>query len=438
VSNSRSVAVVGYGTEGKSAVRYWQEQGDTVTVCDANTDLKLPADISTQLGPDYLKSLDRYDLIVRSPGVRPRLLLEANPHLSATKITSVTNEFLAECPARIIGVTGTKGKGTTSTLIAKMLEAAGHKVWLGGNIGTAALDFLSEVKPSDWVVLELSSFQLMDARFSPHVAIMLMIAPDHLDWHPEMGEYLAAKQNIFKFQQPGDRAVFNACNLYSLQAGLGAPSDQMAYNSSTGAWVNGDEVKIGNTTICTTDEIALLGRHNWDNICAAITAVWPITQDGAAIKQVIREFTGLEHRLEMVTEIDGVTYINDSYSANPEPTIAALRAVRQPKVLIVGGFDRGTPIQALIREITHANIRQVVVIGETAPQIVAGLQAAGFKDYSLGTADLAECVELAANLAQPGDVVLFSPGAPSFDMFTNFNQRGLKFKQAVAQLRSKS
>ncbi|HEX7259660.1 MAG TPA: Mur ligase family protein, partial [Candidatus Saccharimonadia bacterium] len=188
-------AIIGYGVEGALALKYWHNLGYQVCVHDANRQLELPDVIESHLGPDYLKNLDQYDLIVRSPGVRPQLILQANPNLNATQITSVTTEFLAQCPAKVIGVTGTKGKGTTATLITKMLEAAGYTVHLGGNIGHPPLDFLDQVEPEDWVVLELSSFQLMDIKQSPQVAVMLMIATDHLNWHADLHEYLSAKQN---------------------------------------------------------------------------------------------------------------------------------------------------------------------------------------------------------------------------------------------------
>jgi len=429
-----NIAILGFGAEGRAAAEYWYFTDHKITICDRDPNLEVMLDVHVRLGPDYLQNLAEFDLIVRSPGVRPSAILAANPDLDATKITSGTNEFLAECPAKIIGVTGTKGKGTTASLICKILETAGHRSHLGGNIGTPALDLLPAIEPDDWVVLELSSFQLIDIRRSPHVAVMLMIAPDHQDWHPDMDEYVAAKQGIFKFQQPGDRAIYNACNLYSLRAGLGAPGDQMGYNASEGVWVDGDQVKVKDTVICSVDDIALIGRHNWDNVCAAVAATWPIVQDPAPIKQAIKAFKGLEHRLEPVAEAGGVTYINDSYSSNPSPTLAALQAFDQPKVLILGGSRRHLSYEGLARAIKQSNVRQVIIIGAISSQITAALDQVGFSDYILGAADMTEIVAAAAKAARPGDVVLLSPGAPSFDMFKNFKQRGASFKRAVGEL----
>ncbi len=428
------VAILGYGVEGKAAAKYWSNLGHQICVRDAQPELQIPEKLESRLGPDYLENLDQYDLIVRTPSVHPGATFKANPNLDTAKITSVINEFMAQCPAKIIGVTGTKGKGTTASLIAAMLKEAGHNVHLGGNIGRPPLDFLSDVNPEDWVVLELSSFQLMDLRRSPHVAVMLMIASDHLNWHADMPEYLAAKQAIFAHQGPGDRAIFNACNIYSLQSGLGAPGDQIPFNAQQGGWIDGDQVKIGKTHICRTDDISLPGRHNWDNIAAALTAVWPIIQDPKPIKQAIQSFQGLEHRLEKVDEINGVTYINDSYSSSSGPTIAAIRAFDQPKILILGGYDKGIKYEPVAREIASSNVRHVIVIGAISHQITHALDKVGYTHYSLGPSKMSDIVALAAKQAKPGDVVILSPGTSSFDMFKNFKERGEHFKAAVHDL----
>lgn len=428
------VAILGYGVEGKSAAAYWQTAGHQITICDADPHCEVPSGVAAQTGPNYLHNLDQFDLIVRSPGIKPSAITQANPDLAIAKITTATNEFLSECPANVIGVTGTKGKGTTSTLISKILEAAGHRVHLGGNIGTAALDLLPQIEPEDWVVLELSSFQLMDARYSPHVAVMLMIAPDHQDWHPDMAEYLTAKQQIFAHQEQGDRAVFNACNLYSLQSGLGAPGDQLPYNDPAGAWTDGETVKVADTPICSVADIALPGRHNCDNVCAAVAATWPIIQDAAPIKEAIRAFTGLEHRLERVAEVNGVTYINDSYSTNPETSIAAIQAYKEPKVIILGGSSKGSSFSHLADTISHQNVRAAILIGETSPQIKQALEKVGYRNILLGTGDMESIVALTSKAAEAGDVVILSPACASFGLFKSYKDRGNQFRDAVNQL----
>jgi UDP-N-acetylmuramoylalanine--D-glutamate ligase len=423
------VAILGYGVEGQAALTYWQNQGHEITICDANPNLKLPSGIKTQLGPDYLSNLSHFDLVVRSPGIKPSQVKAAN-------ITSVTNEFLEECPAKIIGVTGTKGKGTTTTLIAKILEAAGHTVHLGGNIGTPALNLLPDIEPEDWVILELSSFQLMDARRSPHIAVMLMIATDHQDWHPNMAEYVAAKQQIFAHQGPGDLAIYNACNLASLESGLGAPADQLPYNARDGAWVDleSSTIKMGDTIICKTSDIALPGRHNWDNVCAAVAATWPIVQDAKPIKQAISGFTGLEHRLEKVATVNGVTYIDDSYSTNSETAIAAIQAYAEPKVLILGGSDKEASFDRLAEAVVRGDVRTAILIGATAPKLKVALKNVGYDQIQEGPATMPGIVRLAAAAAKPGDVVLLSPACASFDLFPNYKERGRLFAAAAKAL----
>jgi UDP-N-acetylmuramoylalanine--D-glutamate ligase len=350
------------------------------------------------------------------------------------KITTGTAEFFAQCPAKVIGVTGTKGKGTTASLIAKMLEASGSTVHLGGNIGRPALSFLHQIESEDWVVLELSSFQLMDLKVSPHVGVMLMIVTDHLNWHRDLNEYLEAKQSIFRYQQPGDRAIFNACNLYSLQSGLAAPAEQVPYNAKTGAWVDGDQVKMGETIICSTADIAIPGRHNWDNVCAAITAVWPIINDPQPIRQAIAEFKGLEHHLQQIAVKDEVAYYDDSFSTNPDTAIAAINSFMEPKVLILGGYDKQTPFHRLADTIAHADVRSTILIGETAPEIKDALDKVGFTEIKLGTGKMKNIVKLAAKTAKAGDVVLLSPSCASFDMFANYKERGQQFQEAVHSL----
>jgi len=207
------IAILGYGSQGRAAYEYWRD-GNEITICDGNSKLELPTDVNTQLGADHLKGLERFDLLVRSPIVHPRAIVAANSPDILAKVTTVTNEFLRVCPTKnVIGVTGTKGKGTTSTLIALMLEAAGHRVHLGGNIGIPPLDMLkNDIQPDDWVVLELANFQLIDLQHSPRIAVCLMVVPEHLDWHTDPAEYFAAKTQLFRWQTAEDFAIYFADN----------------------------------------------------------------------------------------------------------------------------------------------------------------------------------------------------------------------------------
>ncbi len=435
------IAILGYGVEGQAAVRYFRRQRSKVkgqrflssepeiTICDAKTDLELPEGVQTRLGPDYLQDLDGFDLIVRSPGVRPDLIRSSAP------VTSVTREFMAQYPAPIIGVTGTKGKGTAATLIAKILEADGHKVWLGGNIGTPALDFLDKVKPTDWVVLELSSFQLMDVTQSPQVAVGLMIAPDHLDYHLHMEEYIQAKGNIYRFQTKSDLAVYCGGQPETKRLVQLSPGRHISYCTPEGAYVRDGRVMFRDEEICKVNEVGLIGRHNLENVCAAVAATHHLVKDAKARAKAIREFKGLPHRLEEVRVLAGVRYINDSFAANPTAAEAGVKAFAEPKVLILGGFDRGMNQMELAQAVAESNVRKVLLIGQMAPKLAKLLEAEGYKRYKQVAGGMVEIVAAARAVAEEGDVVLLSPGSPSFDMFKNFADRGERFRAAVESLK---
>src|SRR5882672_2176117 len=230
------VAIVGFGLEGQSAFTYWHSQGHNITICDQDTSKQVPAGAASQLGEHYLDDLDRFDLVVRSAGIAPSILLEQNPTI-ASKITTVINEFLRVCPTKnVIGITGTKGKGTTSTLTAQILEAAGKEVFLGGNIGLSPFDFLSQIAPDSWVILELSSFQLMDIKHAPHIAMCLMVVPEHLNWHADMDDYITAKSQLFGHQTAQDIAIYFADSPTSHQIAAASPGAKITYYAPPGAY----------------------------------------------------------------------------------------------------------------------------------------------------------------------------------------------------------
>jgi UDP-N-acetylmuramoylalanine--D-glutamate ligase len=423
------VAIVGFGIEGAAALRYWQGRGDDVTVLDGDTHKPVPAGVKCVLGPGYLKGLDEYELVVRSPGVKPWLLN------TVAAVTSGMRVFFEHCPAPIIGITGTKGKGTTATLVAKILEAGGQRVWLGGNIGVPVLDLLPKVEAEDMVVVEMSSFQLIDMEQSPGIAVCLLIVPEHQDWHQDMDEYVGAKGNIFAQQRAGDLAVYDARNEFAVKLARLSAGRQVPYLKAPGAEVEGGKIIIGGVEICEVSEVGLLGPHNLENVCAAITATWDLVgADPAPVRQVVKSFRGLPHRLELVREVDGVRYINDSFAANPVAAIAALRSFDEPKVLILGGLDRGLDMSALAAAVAGSKVRQVVLVGESAQRIGECLQQAGFEDCNIVRGEMDLIVDKARSAARPGDVVLLSPGCPSFDSFKNFEDRGEQFKAAVAGL----
>lgn len=432
------VAIVGFGREGQSALPYWLGRGAEVTVCDQDPRKEVPEGTSKQLGPDYLQNLDRFDVIVRTVGMHPKIILAANPGVK-NKITTNLDEFFRVCPTKnIIGVTGTKGKGTTASLITKMLEAAGKHVFLGGNFGIPAFSFLPKLTKDSWVVLELSSFMLYDLTHSPHIGVCLMVQPEHLDWHGDKDDYFRSKANLFAHQTEHDIAIYFANNTDSHKIASYSPGDKIAYYDEPGAYIHDHKVMIDQTVLCKTDELKLLGKHNWQNVCAAVTAVWQVTRAPDAIRKVLTAFTGLPHRLELVRRVEGVDYYNDSFASDPYATEAAITAIPGKKVLVVGGWDeRRLPLDHLavtIKEHTK-DIRTVILIGASAERLGNALKAADYTNLRISPAKtMNEIITEARAHAQKGDAVVLSPGFPSFDMFIDFEDRGLQFKEAVHKL----
>lgn len=442
--SAKKVAIAGYGVEGKVNYAYWRNLGHEVTIVDERelSPYDLPYGAAAMLGKNVFKKLSDFDLVIRTASLRPDKIKTKG------KIWSATNEFFDKCPAPIIGVTGTKGKGTTSSLIASILRAAGKTVHLLGNIGTPALEVLPTIKADDIVVFELSSFQLWDIEKSPHVAVVLMIEPEHLDIHKDMQEYVRAKSNICRFQTPADACVYHPTNSYSRQIAFthhktsnceyckdgdfahryGIPDDNEVY-------VKDGFFCVGERKICPTSSLQLVGEHNLENACAAISAVSEIISPipDNAVEEGLRNFQGLPHRIQFVREIDGVKYYNDSYSSAAGATLAALRSFEQPEVLICGGYDRGLKYDRLAYEMaTIKNLKHIVLMGQTSQAIAKSLKKEGVGNFTIcKTADFAEVVKTASAHATSGDVVLFSPGCASFDMFKNFTDRGEKFIEIV-------
>ncbi len=432
-----NIAILGYGKQGKSAFDYWsQDSENEITIVDKSTELELPFGAHTKLGQDYLKNLDQFDVIVRSPSIHPRDILSANSPAILNKVTSVTNEFFRVSPSKhIIGVTGTKGKGTTSTLIAKMLEANNFRVHIGGNIGTPPLDLLKEnILPDDYVVLELANFQLIDIQYSPHIAVCLMVVPEHLDWHPDVNEYYNSKKQLFIWQTPEDIAIYFAKNEVSKQIASVGQGKKIPYMAEPGAVIVNDAFTIDNNIICKTSDLKLLGEHNWQNACAAITAVWNISQNVDAISNVLKTFSGLPHRLELVGSVNDIDFYDDSFGTTPETTIVALNAFTKPKVVILGGSNKGSSYDELARVVKASNVRRVVLIGEQASRIRASLEIVGYTDMVSGGSTMTDIVNSAKSVADPGNIVLLSPGCASFDMFKNYEDRGNQFKEVVQSL----
>ncbi|MDB5185188.1 MAG: UDP-N-acetylmuramoylalanine--D-glutamate ligase [Candidatus Saccharibacteria bacterium] len=430
-----NVAILGFDTEGRSSYDFYKARGDSLTILDQNPAAAVPEGAASVLGEHYLQDLDRFDLIVRTAGLPPQRIFEANPSLAPGKVTSQVNQFFESSPtAHIIGVTGTKGKGTTSTLIARMLTAAGFDAQLAGNIGVPALELLPTLTADSWVVLELSSFQLSDFRGRPPLAVCLMVVPEHLNWHADFLDYTSAKAQLFAFQTPEDTAIyFPGSDASKAIAGSGH-ARLIPFFEAPGAVVVEGVITIDGQSICRTDELKLLGAHNWQNACAAVTAAWQVTQNVEALRSVLTSFSGLEHRLEFVATVAGARYYDDSFGTTPETAIVALQAFSEPKLIILGGADKGASYAELAQTVKDNNVRLALLIGDQASAIQAALEAVDFHNFMPGGHSMDEIVTNAAARTQPGDVVLLSTACASFGMFHDYKDRGQQFTKAVQAL----
>lgn len=445
------IAIAGFGTEGRAALDYFEGQGRELTILDFKKK-EIPPEFKNKVrfrfGADYLDNLQEFDLIFRSPGI-PYLTKQFEP--VRRKLTSLTRYFLEKCPCKIIGVTGTKGKGTTTTLLCEILKKdKRRRVFCGGNIGQPPIAFLDQLKKDDLAVLELSSFQLQDAEISPHIAVVLSISPDHMDHHADMAEYAEAKKNIVKFQKKSDFAVIDFDGEYgenfakATAAKISKISIRKAVNE--GGFLKAGRLvvrhgKIG-AIVGTKGETGLVGEHNLKNILAAAVAASLAGADIPAITEAIKEFKGLPHRLEFIREFKDAKFYNDSASTNPQTAIAAARAFSGPIILIVGGADKNTDFSPLGRELArNLNVRTVVIMGQTKPKIEKAVEEAiianGGRNPALeliAAESYQEAFMVARMLAQGGDTVLLSPACASFDMFENYRQRGDIFRDFVMDL----
>ncbi|MFV0484845.1 MAG: UDP-N-acetylmuramoyl-L-alanine--D-glutamate ligase [Candidatus Saccharimonadales bacterium] len=399
------IAILGYGVEGKSVEKYFLEAGAEITIFD-------------EAQGDDFGAIDfgGYDLVFRSPSVRPEKINSAN-------VTSVTRYFFDKCPAKIIGVTGTKGKGTTCSLIAAILREAGKKVWLVGNIGVPAIGVLNEVGADDVVVYEMSSFQLWDLEKSPHVAVITTIESDHMDVHRDFDEYLQAKANIVRHQTDGDVVIFDKTSADATRLAEMSAGEQIGYPSGNFAEL--------------LDALAIPGEHNRKNGEAAILACGQMgVSDEAAIKRGLGSFDGLPHRLKLVREWRGVKFYDDSISTTPGSAIAAIRAFAEPKILILGGSRKGASFAGLAKEIVESNVKKVYLIGVSADEIGELLKADGYMaTENLGMdKTMADIVKITTSGAEAGDVVVLSPACASFDMFKSYADRGEQFIAGVEKL----
>ena len=444
----KTVAVVGIGVSNTPLIRMLLREGIAVTACDKRTREQLgeladeleQGGAYLQLGEQYLEGLTQ-DIIFRTPGLRPDVPQLARAVERGSVLTSEMEVFFQVCPCPIIAVTGSDGKTTTTTIIAKLLERAGYTVHVGGNIGQPLLCEAGEMQPDHYAVLELSSFQLMTMTCSPHIAVVTNLAPNHLDVHKDMAEYVAAKENIFQHQKAGDVAVFNFDNDITRTQGQRVPDRAIYFSRQSeldnGVFLRGEDIVCrdsrGERTIMSTADIKLPGVHNVENYMAAIAAVNGLVPDHV-IRDFAREFGGVEHRIELVRTYRGVRYYNDSIASSPSRTTAGLRSFKERVILIAGGYDKHIPFDALGGEIVE-HVKLLVLCGATAAKIRAAVENA--PDYRPGHPEILEvtpfqkAVEAARDHAVASDVVTLSPACAAFDQFKNFAERGKTFKAIV-------
>lgn len=469
------IAILGLSTEGIASGEFLARQKIPFTVLEKKElpQLGKAKDYLSQwkaeyrLGKNHLDKLADFTLVLRSPGI-PLFLPQIRAACSqGVKISSQTKLFLKLCPSPAIGITGTKGKGTTAILTHNILKEEGKRVFLGGNIGKPPLDFLEKLDRATWVILELSSFQLEDFEQSPHIAVVLGLAPDHLapespdapNFHKDEETYYKIKEKMVAFQKQDDVAILNFDD-DKVKTFATKTQAQVYYFSQsqkvTGAYISQNKEIILNVggirkVIGKTKDLVLPGKHNWWNVCAAVAAGGLAGCSKESIQKAVFSFQGYEHRLELVAEIEGVKYYNDSAATNPEPCVAALKSFEGHLILIAGGSNKGQMYDKLGEAIVQSQVKTVYLIGEMAAKIAAavrdqssklnpptGGQNSKSKTSSIilaGYPTMEKIVRDCSKLAQKSDIVLLSPACASFDMFINYKDRGHQFKKAVLDLK---
>ena len=448
------VALIGTGVSHTELIELFLRKGIDVTVLDRKTKDQLDPELYSRLhslgarfilGEGYLDRLSDFDVVYRTPG-----MYYNNPKLSKARedgviITSEMESFFQLCPCKIYAITGSDGKTTTTTIISEFLKAEGYKVWLGGNIGKALLPRIESISETDVAVVELSSFQLISMRQSPDVAVITNIAPNHLDVHSGMEEYIQAKCNILDHQTAFSRAVLNSDNEETIGL-LGHVRGRVSTFSrlhpvTLGAYLDGDRVLCysdgrRSVKIIPASRIKIPGEHNIENFLAAISAVWgDVSVD--SICRVARHFGGVEHRIEFVRGLDGVRYYNDSIASNPTRVIAGLRSFNKRIIIIAGGYDKKIPFEPLAGPVNEF-VKVLILMGDTASKIEKAVTDTPLYDSSklkiLHAGSMSEAVALARENAEPGDIVSLSPACASFDMYPNFEARGRDYKSIVSAL----
>lgn len=446
----RKVAVIGLGVSNQPLLDYLYEKKAQVTVFDDRTIDELSKEIVNKItlygfefsfGKNCLEKLKGFNIIFRSPSclpTKPELQEEAE---RGAIVTTEIELLMEMCPCKIIGITGSDGKTTTTSLVNAILQKTGYTTYLGGNIGTPLFTKLPEIIPNDILVLELSSFQLMNMQISPNIAVITNITPNHLNIHKDYEEYIEAKKNIFKNQDENGILILNYDNDITRECAKQANGKVIYFSNQTklndGYIVDENVIKKCDekvrTHLLNTDEVILRGNHNFQNIATALAATQSLVDVDTAI-EAIKEFTPVEHRIEFVREINGVKWYNDSASSSPTRTLSGLNAFKENVVLIAGGYDKNLDYEPLAKPILE-KVSTLILIGQTAEKIFDVVKEEAQnqdKHIDIYMCDsLEQTISLAKKYAKKGDVVLFSPASASFDMFKDFADRGHKFKDLV-------
>ena len=449
----RKIAIIGLGVSNLPLIDYLHDKKAKVTVFDERDVNEIPKDIMNKLiiysfdyyfGKDCLENLKNFVIIFRSPSCLPtrkELQLEEK---NGAIITTEIELFMKMCPCPIIGVTGSEGKTTTTSMIYSILKKGGYNTYLGGNIGTPLFTKLDKIKPKDIAVLELSSFQLMDMEVSPQTSVVTNVTPNHLNIHKDYEEYIDAKKNIYRYQNENALLVLNYDNKITKKMAKEAKGKVVFFSSKTrledGYIVEDNAVKECDNNlrkhIVYGDEIKLKGIHNFENMCAAIAATKDFVKEEVIIK-ALKEFKAVEHRLEFVKEIGGVKWYNDSASSSPTRTIAGIEAFPNDEIiLIAGGYDKNLDYTPIAKPIVK-NVKSLILLGQTSKKIKTAVekeQGNKKKVKIYECKSLEETIDKAKEIATSGQVVLFSPASASFDMFKNAYERGNKFKQLVKKI----
>lgn len=451
---NRKVAIIGLGISNIPLLKFLYDLGAIITVFDNRTVEIMPEEIlhilstcniDKAFGPGNLNNLSGFEIIFRSPSCLPTTKELVEEEKRGAIITTEVEMLMKICPGKIIGVTGSDGKTTTTSLIYEILKQKGYNCYVGGNIGTPLFTKVEEMQPNDIIILELSSFQLMGMGVSPDIAVITNITPNHLNIHSSYEEYIDSKKNIYKYQNENGILILNFDNEITRQCGLEAKG-KVEFFSRRNKLDNGFIVDEGVIKLCqdkirrhilNTRATMLKGDHNYENICAALLATRTLVDIESAI-ETVKNFSGVPHRLELVRRINGVRWYNDSIGTSPIRTIAGLNSFQEEIILIAGGYDKKLDYTPIGRPILNKT-KGVIVLGQTADKIIDAIEKESkirnktVDIYKCKT--LEQCIEIAKEIAKPGQIVLFSPASASFDMFKNFEERGEKFKELVNRLK---